>query len=102
MEKYGRIGQATGDNIIRRMRLAYCINTARIQTHNHNISHLILRLTALHGNNGWRTRHNIKLHIHCLSCLFPYKISTVVRKSPSVRQYNISQNLLCSSQDVTK
>ena len=46
MEKYGRAGQATDDNIIRRMRFACCITKATDIT-------LINTFCFFHGNNGY-------------------------------------------------
>jgi len=48
-EKYCRAGQATYDNIIRRMSFECRMTEARIQTHVQNIWHILL----LHGNRGY-------------------------------------------------
>jgi len=44
--KYGRAGQATDDNITRRMRFAFCVTKTRIQTYPDNSEYLFL-LTSL-------------------------------------------------------
>jgi hypothetical protein len=62
VEKYGTASQATGDNVIRRMRFACWItkatNTFRI-CHNFCFSRATLVT---------RTRLNVTLYVHCLSC----------------------------------
>jgi len=63
VEKYGTAGQATGDNIIRRMPFA-CWITKATDTH----SEYIL-LIAFPRQNWVRERASVsRLYVHCLSC----------------------------------
>jgi hypothetical protein len=62
VEKYGRAGQATDDNIVRRMRLECRITMARIQTHNHNI-----QITAFAWQQWFRERASVLRHTYIAS-----------------------------------
>jgi hypothetical protein len=63
VEKYGRAGQATDDNIIRRMRIACWI--PKLQTHTQNTCYLIAFpwQQFLHERASMLTSY-----VHCLSC----------------------------------
>ena len=60
VEKYGIARQPTDDNIIRRMRFECWIPKAA-DTHTHNYSFSTATMVT-------RTRLNITLYVHCLSC----------------------------------
>jgi hypothetical protein len=69
VEKYGTAGQATDDNIVRRMRFACRIVQASIHTLILSNSYSVFTVTLV-----TRTRIGVMLHAHCLSC-FPYRIN---------------------------
>jgi hypothetical protein len=86
VEKYGTAGQATDDNIIRRMRFACWITKttdtrarARAHTHTHTHTHTLslslshteyVILIAFPRQQGLRERASMLcLYVHCLSCL---------------------------------
>jgi hypothetical protein len=60
-KKYGRVRQATDDDIIRRMRIAWEINKA---THNTR------RICNIYCFSMARTGFDDRLHVHCLSYCF--------------------------------
>ena len=63
MEKYGRVGQATDDNIIRRMRFA-CWITKATDTY----SEYVTLLLVFHGNSGFVNAPQCYVYMH-ISCL---------------------------------
>jgi len=63
VEKYGRDGQSTYDDIIRRMR--FWSWNLRMQTHTQNMQYLLLFL----DNSGYAKGRNVTLWVHCLCCL---------------------------------
>ena len=65
MEEYSRSGQATGDNIIRRMRFTCRIPKAT-DTHS---EYVILIAIVRHKKIVKRTRLNITVHVHYIACL---------------------------------
>ena len=65
VEKYGRTGQATGVNKIRRMRIAWWITKA---TNTHS-KYVILNAFPLQQRLRERVSV-VSLYVHCLSCLF--------------------------------
>jgi hypothetical protein len=64
VEKYGRAGQATDDNIMLRMRLECWISKA-INTHS---EYIVSYLLIFGGNNGYVNAPNVTLCVHCLPC----------------------------------
>jgi hypothetical protein len=63
VEKYDRAGQATDDNITRRMRVAYWITKAT------NIHSEFVIFLAFPRQKWLRERPSmLRLHVHCLSC----------------------------------
>ena len=71
VEKYGGARQATYDNIIRRMRFACWIIKA---THTLRICNTYCSSTATVVT---RTRVNITLYVHCLSCWYSLTLSNM-------------------------
>jgi hypothetical protein len=63
VENCGRARQATDDNIMWRMRIAWWITKPRIQTHTHNMWYVL----PFHGNQLYH-----RLRLSCLSCLYQY------------------------------
>jgi hypothetical protein len=64
VEKYGRAGRATDDNIIGRMRFVCWIAKAK------DIHSEFVILTAFPRQQWLRERASmLRLHVHCLSCL---------------------------------
>jgi hypothetical protein len=63
MEKYGRAGQATDYNIIRRMRIAYWLTKVT-----NTDSEYVILIAFAPQQKVMRTRLNITLYVHCLSC----------------------------------
>jgi hypothetical protein len=64
MEKYGRAGQATDDNTIRRMRFAFWITKAAD-------THLEYVILLFHGNSGYANApHFYITFLHTLPTLF--------------------------------
>ena len=64
MVKHGRTGQATDDNIIRRMRFACWIKKAT-DTHSENVILIIFP-----WQQYLRDRILLLLYVHCLSCYY--------------------------------
>ena len=62
MGKYGRAGQATGDNVIRSRR------DARIQTH----SEYVILIAFFTATMVTRMRHDVTLYtgLHCVYCIY--------------------------------
>jgi hypothetical protein len=86
VEKYGTAGQAIDNNIIRRMRFACDVNketnTLRIRN-----TYCFSTTTVV-----TRTRLNITLYVHCLSCL--HYMYAVQKLFPVNRITGIPKNLL--------
>ena len=83
MGKYGTAGQATDDNIKRRVRITCRINTA---TNTHS-AYVILPVPPPPAKMVARTRLNITLYVHC-TCCFHQRSSSTLRQdhvSPCVR-----------------
>jgi len=67
MEKYGKAGQATGVNIIRRMRAACCISKVT-DTYSEYVT-----LIAFHGNNGYADAPHCYVYTY-IACLVISKV----------------------------
>jgi hypothetical protein len=70
VEKYGRVGQATGDNIIRRMRFA-CWITKATNTHTEYV--ILIAFPRQQWLGEWVSM--LRLYVHGLPCfntIFPY------------------------------
>jgi hypothetical protein len=67
VENYGRAGQAKGDNIIRLMHFACSIIKTRIHTHTHTFI-MFTTYCFSAATMVTRTRHNVTLYVHSLSC----------------------------------
>ena len=72
MEKYGTTGQATDDNIIRRMRFAFWI-TKVTDTHSEYVCSTVTMIP--------RTRLSITLYVQCLSSLFSVKTIKAIQRA---------------------
>jgi len=80
--KYCRAGQATADNIIRRMRFACWLTQARIHTHTHTL--VIFNIYCFStARMITRTLLNVTIHIQRLSCYY-VKIKTAGQEAPHV------------------
>ena len=75
MEKCGGAGQATDDNIIWRMRIAFWVTKAT-DTHTENMYYLLL----FHGNNDYA---NVSRSFVCtyIACLVNYSVVEVYAQS---------------------
>jgi len=72
VEKHGRVGQATGDNIIRRMRLACCITKA-VDTH----SEYVVLLAFLREQWLRERALSLRLYVRTLPVLFTIRLSLI-------------------------
>jgi hypothetical protein len=63
VEKYGRTGQATDDNIIRRIRFSFWVTKAT-DTHSENVIFIAF------ARQQWLCERAsmLRLYLHCLSC----------------------------------
>ena len=76
MEKYGRVGQATADNIIRSTRFGCWINKAT-DTHS-----LYVIINALPSQNGYANAHKCYVYTYT-ACLFCINWSVIAYKQGS-------------------